>query len=118
MKDNVVSSKLYLFALAIVKLCQHLAVEKREFILSKQLLRSETAVGALIREAEHAESPRDFLHKMSISLKEANETLYWLQLLKDSSIIDTSFFNSIYPLAEELVKILVSIVKTTKRKLI
>jgi four helix bundle protein len=101
-----------------IKLYQHLSVDKREFVLSKQLLRSGTAIGALIREAEHAESSKDFLHKMSISLKEANETLYWIQLLLDSSIIEISFYNSIFPKAEELVKILVSIVKTTKSKLI
>ncbi|UKB85791.1 four helix bundle protein [Chryseobacterium sp. MEBOG06] len=101
----------------IIKVYQHLSSEKREFVLSKQLLRSGTAVGALIREAEHAQSTRDFLHKMSISLKEANETLYWIQLLKDSSIIDISIYNSVFPQAEEMVKLLVSIVKTTKIKL-
>lgn len=116
MKENIVARKSYLFALEIIKLYTHISGEKKEFVLSKQLLRSGTAVGALIREAEHAESIKDFLHKMSISLKEANETLYWLQLLKDSSIIDISFYHSIFPLAEELVKLLVSIVRTTKNK--
>ena len=117
MKENIVALKSYVFALEIIKLYQHLSGEKKEFVLSKQLLRSGTAVGALIREAEHAEGIKDFLHKMSISLKEANETLYWLQLLKGSSIIDISFYNSIYPLAEELVRLLASIVKTTKNKI-
>jgi four helix bundle protein len=117
MKENIVARKSYVCALEIIKLYRHLSGEKKEFVLSKQLLRSGTSVGALIREAEHAESTKDFLHKMSISLKEANESLYWLQLLKDSNIIDISFYNYIYPLAEELVRLLASIVKTTKNKL-
>lgn len=117
MKKNIVSEKSYMFALEIIKLYQHLSIDKREFILSKQLLRSGTAIGALIREAEHAESLKDFLHKMSISLKEANETLYWLQLLLDSNIIDISVYTSVFNKAEELVKLLVSIVKTTKLKI-
>jgi four helix bundle protein len=85
--------------------------------LSKQLLRSGTAIGALIREAEHAQSKADFLNKMNIALKEANETLYWLQLLKDSSLISIETFDTIFPDANELVKLLVSIVKTTKLSL-
>lgn len=113
---NPIYSKSYVFALKIIEIYKVLASQK-EFVLSKQLLRSGTAIGALVREAEHAQSKADFLHKMNIALKEANETLYWLQLLKDSSYIDSTTFNSIYPYSEELVKLLASIVKTTKQNL-
>ena len=76
MEENTVKYKSYAFALRIIKVCKFLNSEQREFVLSKQLLRSGTAIGALIREAEHAESKVDFIHKMSVSLKEANETEY------------------------------------------
>src|SRR5690606_6530364 len=82
--ENVIYSKSYTFALKIIEVYKLLAAQK-EFVLSKQLLRSETAIGALVREAEHAQSKADFLHKMNLALKGANETLYWLMLLKDSS---------------------------------
>lgn len=81
MKENVIKDKSFAFAIRIVKLYKYLVKEKREFVLSKQLLRSGTAIGALTREAEHAESKADFIHKLSISLKEANETDYWIELL-------------------------------------
>ena len=81
MKENVVMDKSFEFAIRIVKLSKYLVEQKREFVLSKQLLRSGTAVGALIRESEHAESKADFIHKLSIALKEANETDYWIDLL-------------------------------------
>jgi four helix bundle protein len=84
-------------------------------VLSKQVLRSGTAIGALVREAEHAESRADFAHKMNIALKEANETLYWLELLLQSEYIADQSFESIRPDSEELIKLLVSIVKTTKK---
>ena len=76
MKENVVKVKSFAFALRVVKLAKHLQTEKKEFVLSQQVLRSGTAIGALVREAEHAESKPDFSHKMNIALKEANETLY------------------------------------------
>ncbi len=82
-RENVIKKKSYDFALAIIKLNKDLVEHKREFVLSKQLSRSGTSVGALIREAEHAESKKDFLHKMNIALKEANESEYWLELLRD-----------------------------------
>jgi four helix bundle protein len=97
-----------------VKLAKYLQEEKKEFVLSKQVLRSGTAIGALVREAEHAESKTDFAHKMNIALKEANETLYWLDLLQQSDYITEQSFKSIQLDSEELVKLLVSIVKTTK----
>lgn len=80
------------FALRVVKMCRHLRDDKQEYVISKQLLRSGTAIGALIREAEHAESRFDFVHKMSIALKEASETDYWLQLLHQSDYITQPAF--------------------------
>ena len=117
MGTNVVAEKSYDFALLTIRLYKHLIEEKREFVLSKQMLRSGTAIGALIREAEHAQSKSDFLSKMNIALKEANETVYWLDLLKDSEYINQKQYDFIYPLSRELVGLLVSIVKTTKNSL-
>src|SRR5690554_8193241 len=112
--ENGIAEKSLKFAIRVVKLYQYLSEQKREFVLSKQLLRSGTAIGALTREAEHAQSKADFLNKMNIALKEANETLYWLILLKETDYLSSEIFQSIYTDAEELLKILVSIVKTTK----
>lgn len=117
MAKSIVGNKSYAFALKIISLYKHLSVEKKEFVLSKQLLRSGTAIGALIREAEHAQSKKDFLNKMNVALKEANETLYWLQLLRDSEYISSAIFDGLAPLSEELIKMLISIVKTTKLNL-
>jgi len=114
---NITANKSYAFALRIIKLYKFLVEEKREFVLSKQILRSGTAVGALIKEAEHAQSKADFLNKMNIALKEANETEYWLMLLKDSDYIDKKSYNSIHPDCVELIKLLISIVKSTKENL-
>ncbi|MFK8113202.1 MAG: four helix bundle protein [Rubripirellula sp.] len=116
MKKNVVKEKSFAFAVRVVKLSRWLQKEKKEFVLSKQVLRSGTAIGALIREAEHAESRADFTHKMNITLKEANETLYWLDLLCESETLEKSHYETIQPDAEELVKLLVSIVRTSKEK--
>jgi four helix bundle protein len=106
--------KSFAFALRVVKLAKYLQDEKKEFVLSRQVLRSGTAIGALVREAEHAESKADFAHKMNIALKEANETLYWLELLCQAQYITEPSYESIRADSEELVKLLVSIVKTTK----
>jgi four helix bundle protein len=114
MKDNIVDDKSFDFALLVVKLAKYLEHEKREFVLSRQVLRSGTAIGALVREAEHAESKADFIHKMSIALKEANETLYWLELLYQGEYIDKQSFQSIGSDSEELIKLLSAIVKTSK----
>lgn len=107
-------NKSFAFALRVVKLTKFLQAEKKEYVLSKQVVRSGTAIGALVREAEHAESKADFIHKINIALKEANETLYWLELLHGSEYIDQQSFESIRKDSEELVKLLVSIVKTSK----
>lgn len=117
MSGNIVHIKSYAFALRVVRLYEYLSTEKKEYVLSKQLLRSGTAIGALVKESEHAQSKADFINKMNVGLKEANETIYWLELLKDSDYIDEIAFNSIHQDAVELLKLLISIVKTSKQKL-
>lgn len=114
---GVVAPKSYAFALRIINLYKWLTTNKKEFILSKQLLRSGTAIGALIKEAEHSQSKADFINKMSIALKEANETEYWLMLLKDSQFLSETEFDSMHIDCSELIRLLASIVKTTKSKL-
>ena len=114
-KENVIKEKSYAFALRMVKAYKFLSSEQREFVLSKQMLRSGTAVGALIREAEFAQSPADFIHKLSIALKEANETEYWILLLKDSEYISETSFSSIHTDCVELIKLLTSIINTSKK---
>jgi|SRR5687767_11477235 len=114
MKENPIREKSFAFALRVVKLAKYLERQRKEFVLSRQVLRSGTAVGALVREAEHAESKADFIHKMSIALKEANETLYWLELLHQAEYIDEQSFQSIGADSEELIKLLSAIVKTSK----
>lgn len=114
MKESILKIKSYKFAIRIVKLYQFLSKGKKEFVLSKQVLRSGTAIGALIREAEFGQSKADFISKMSIALKEASETMYWLEILKDTSYVDEKLFRSLYDDCEELIKMLVSTVKTTK----
>lgn len=115
MQESILKTKSYSFAIRIVKLYQFLASEKKEFVLSKQVLRSGTAVGALIREAEFGQSRADFTNKMSIALKEANETDYWLNLLKDTDYLNENMFQSISQDCIELIKLLVATVKTTKK---
>ncbi len=115
--ENVIAKKSYLFALAIIKTYKKLTSEQKEYVLSKQILRSGTAIGALVREAEHAQSKADFLNKMNIALKEANETIYWLELLRDSNYLDKNESTSIISESDEILRILVSIVKTTKKSL-
>ncbi len=117
MKENVIKEKSYQFALRIIKLFQFLTVEKNEYILAKQVLRSGTSVGANIEEAVAGQSDKDFIAKLSISYKEIKETHYWLRLLKDSEIIDEKQFNSIIKDCEEIIRLLVSILKTIKSKL-
>jgi len=94
-----------------------LQTEKKEYVLSKQLLRSGTAIGALYREAEFAESKADFIHKLAIAQKECNESIYWLELLEASNYLTRTEFDSINTDAVELIKLLTSIIKTTKSTL-
>jgi len=114
MGTNTVRDKSFRFALRIVKLYQYLKEEKKEYVLSKQVLRSGTAIGALIRESQHAESKADFIHKLAIALKEANETEYWIELLFHSEYLEQKSYQSIHADIEELLKLLTSIIKTTK----
>jgi four helix bundle protein len=114
MAENVIKNKSFDFAVSIVGLYQLLCEVKKEFVLSRQLLRSGTAVGALIREAEHAESKVDFKHKMSIAQKEINETIYWLELLHKTGYLSDDRFQSINNDAVAIIKLLTSIIKSTK----
>jgi len=113
-KEGALKDKSFDFALRIINLYKYLINEQKEFILSKQLLRSGTSIGALVREAEYAQSKADFLHKLTISLKEANETEYWLQLLNKSNYINDKMFNSIHKDIHELLKLLIASTKTIK----
>jgi len=116
MKDDVLRGKSYQFALRVVKLSRFLVDEKREFVLSKQVLRSGTSIGANIEEAKQAQSTMDFLHKLSIANKEAFETNYWIRLLRDSDLINPKLADSLLNDCEELQKILVASIKTVKSK--
>ena len=113
--SNIIHDKTFSFAIRIVKLVKFLQKEKKEFIVSNQLLRSGTAAGALVREAEHAESKRDFISKMSIGLKEINETDYWLRLMKETEIINSVQYQSIHKDCTEILRIMAKIVKTSKQ---
>ncbi len=114
MKRNIVKEKSFDFALRIVKLYKYLCNEQREFVLSKQLLRSGTAIGALVSESEYAESKADFIHKMAIAQKEANESEYWIELLYRSNYINEKSYNSIHSDLTEIFKLLSSIILTAK----
>ena len=112
---NVVQEKSYAFAVRIVRMYQHLSSEKREFVLSKQVLRSGTSVGANVEEAIGGLSKKDFAARMGIAYKEARETSYWLRLLNDSGYIDDAAFASMHNDCEELLKLLYTIVQSAKR---
>jgi len=114
--DSIIVKKSYAFALEVIKMYKNLVEDKKEFVLSKQFLRSGTSVGANVNEAICAQSKRDFVHKLSISLKEARETMYWLNLLKDSNYITAHLFDNLNSLCGEIIKILSSIILTTKQK--
>ena len=114
MGKSILRDKSYVFAIRVVEMVKPLQSERKEYILSKQLLRSGTAVGALISEAEFGQSKADFTHKLSIALKEANETRYWLSLLKDTDYIGLELFNSIEKDCSELIRLLVASINTAK----
>ena len=113
--EQTVERKSFLFAVRIVKLSKHLNTAKKEFVLSKQLLRAGTSVGANIAEAEQAQSKADFISKMNIALKEAVETNYWLRLLQASDYLSDAEFSSIHSDCRESEKILTAIIKTAKQ---
>jgi four helix bundle protein len=115
MKENFLKTKSYSFALDSISLYKQL-IEKKEFILSKQLVRSATSVGANIREANNAQSPADFIHKLSISLKECGESQYWLELLLDSNYLNKNEFENLYSKSNEIHKMLSSSILTTKQR--
>ena len=112
--DSLIEERSYAFALRVVNAYKYLTTAKGERVMSKQLLRSGTSVGAMMHEAKFAQSRADFVSKASIALKEANETQYWLRLLHDSGYIDDATFVSMFDDAQQVTAILVSIVKSTK----
>lgn len=112
--ENMIVDKSKAFAIRIIRLYQHLCSNKKEYVLSKQVLRSGTSIGANVKEAQRAQSKKDFIAKMSIASKEASETEYWLELLHDTDYIGDSEFTSIHADCIEIIKLLVSIVKTSQ----
>lgn len=116
MKENLTYDKALKYAIRVVNLYKYLVEEKSEYVMSKQLLRSGTSIGANISEAVSAESAPDFIHKLAIAQKEANETKYWLTLLEKTGYLSSSQYQSMYADCLEMVKILVSIILTTKQK--
>lgn len=116
MKENVVKDKSFKFAVRIVKLYQYLCSDKKEYVLSKQILRSGTSIGANVEEADGGISKSDFSSKISIAYKEAKETHYWLRLLKETNYLDDKMFNSLIYDCDEICKLLFSILKTTRIK--
>ncbi len=113
-KINAIKDKSIAFAVRVVKAYKFLNSQHKEFVMSKQLLRSGTAVCALYREAEQAESKTDFIHKMAIAQKECNETMYWLELVEATDYLKKEAFDSLFSDAQELIKLITSIIKSTK----
>ena len=116
-RDNLLAKKSYDFSISIIELYKDILKIKKEYVLSKQLLRSGTAIGALIHESEFAQSKPDFINKLSISLKEANETRYWLSLLNDTDYITNDQFSKLNNEVGALIVILVASIKTAKKSL-
>ena len=114
--DNIVRDKSFEFAVRIVNLQQYLCSERREYVLSKQILRSGTSVGANIHEAIQGVSKKDFVYRMNISLKEAGETEYWLKLFKRTGLLSEEEFESLNHDCEELIRLLTAIVKTSRNR--
>ena len=114
--QDILSEKSYSFALRIIKMYQYISGEKKEFVLSKQVLRSGTSIGANIREAKQAESKADFIHKLAIAHKESFETEYWLLLLRDSSLLSKAQADSLINDCCEMQKMLTSSIKTAKQR--
>ena len=112
--EKAIQEKSFRFAVRIVNLCKYLQSEKKEYILSKQVMRSGTSIGANVAEAQQAQSRPDFINKLNVSLKEAYETNYWLRLLYETQYLGQEAFESIITDCSELEKLLISIIKTTK----
>jgi len=115
-KRNIIKDKSFEFAIDIVKLYQHLVEKQKEYVLSKQLLRSGTAIGALVREAQNAESKADFIHKLAIAQKECDESLYWIELLIETKYLSGIEIETIQNKATELLKMIRSAIVTLKNK--
>jgi four helix bundle protein len=115
MKENIIKDKSFSFAIKVVKLYQYLTETKKEYVLSKQVLRSGTSIGANVHESEHAQSKLDFIHKLSISLKEANETEYWFDLLFHSGYINHELFQELSNDIKEIIRILIAIINSSKK---
>jgi four helix bundle protein len=115
--DNILQNKTYAFAIRIVKASQYLTNEKKEYVLSKQLLRSGTSIGANTEEAIGGQSEKDFYAKLNIVYKEARETSYWIRLLRDTDYFEESHANTLLVDCEEILKIVGSIIKTMKAKM-
>lgn len=115
--NSIAYDKAFDFALDIIQLYKYLITEKKEYVLSKQILRSGTSIGANIKEGINGQSKKDFLSKMSIALKEAEETEYWIELLKYSNYIDDKTSSLLLENCKEIIKILVTTIKTTKMNL-
>lgn len=116
MKESIVKDKSFDFALKIIDL-RRMLEEKREFVIARQIMRSGTSIGANVREAEYAVSRADFINKLSIALKEANETEYWLELLRYSKTIEKELFEEYNQALKEILRLLISIIKKSKEKL-
>jgi four helix bundle protein len=114
MASNIVMDKSFAFAVQIVKLVKAIQDQKKEYLITKQLIRSGTSIGANIKEGNNAESKADFIHKLSIAQKECSETIYWLELLKETDYITEAQFTSVQSDAVELIKLLTSILKSAK----
>ncbi len=117
MAEGVLKEKSFMMATRIVKLYKYLLEEKKEFVMSKQMLRCGTSVGANVREAQNAESVKDFIHKLAVAQKECNETLYWLELLEVGEFLTKDQFDSIYSQCIEVMKLITSSIITSKKKL-
>ena len=113
-KRSILKDKSFAFALRTIKLYQYLSHDKKEFVLSKQILRSGTFIGAMVREAQNAESKADFIHKLAIAQKECDETIYWLELLIQSGYLTEQEFGSINKEAGDILKIIRSAILTSK----
>lgn len=116
LKENVIETKSFDFAVRIVKMSQYLATKKKEIVLSKQILKSGTSIGANVSEAQKAQSTADFYAKLTIALKEANETDFWLRLLHKTEYLSQQEFQSLKSDLEEIISILVAITKTIRNQ--
>ena len=114
-KKSIIKDRSFAFAVRVIRLFQYLTETKKEYVLSKQLLRSGTAIGALVREAQNAESTKDFIHKLGIAQKECDETIYWLELMRETEYINDKEFESINNEANELLKMIRSAILTSKK---